>query len=962
MKSATIFIPILSLWLFFFVPIIAQEQIEIVFQQGHSGGNLFQNTFDVTYDGKYMLSKTEDNVAILWHISSGKELRTFYGHQGSLYSARFSSDYKTVLTSSWDETIRLWETSTGKELRVVPFDKDFMPHEVCFNFDNSKIITIAQNKDYDNRYKGVIIINSQTGESVRKILNPKKDVRNISASPIKNQFLLFYQDGNSVEIYDIDSGKILATLKPGGTIYSGRYSSDGSRMIFCSKEKISLWDASTFKEINSIAITADYADISYDGKYIIAANNGEQVVFAYDVQTKSRVKFQEGFLSPLCFVPNTYSFLADELLAEATAVLIDFRTEKRIKSFKGEKNRFSGLKYIPELPLFHRLGVLPPQKDAPKEIKGEGNYEMPNSVFLKNYLLHHIKTNSPASKLHFVQSHTGFVEIFDTTDNKLLARLAVVKPQFQPFTQPDYIVITPDKYYFATPKIFERVNMVKGMEVLGFENFDHILNRPDIVLQRLGCDDQKLISLYHSAYLKRIRRMRLSIENLSSNMVLPEVKVITDNIPLDTRSKSLTLEVEAVDASNSLTRLNVFVNDVPIYGTKGFPISSKPGEKVKQTVTFELSNGRNKIQVSAVNANGVESHKETREVYYNGVLGLSNLYIIAIGVSEYATSDYNLKYASKDALDISKLLGSLQKKSCVLPDDSLRKLRWQDKISAEDWFQLINVKNKYFPSEEELRTAFAQNLNPSIFKRLEKTLMAMSIKSEYDNVNITTILNRDAVREKILDLKKQLYSTSPDDMVVVFFAGHGLLDNNLDYYLATSDINFERPADRGLKYEELEGLLDGIPARAKILIVDACHSGEVDKESSTITEVKTDVQNVNYRGFKTIKTAKSGYSSDVSDELLKSLFNDLRRGTGTIVIAAAGGAEFAYESSQYSNGVFTFSLIEAIKTLKADSNKNGMITVSELRDYVFSRVQELTQGMQNPTSRQENLEFDFRIW
>lgn len=73
-------------------------------------------------------------------------------------------------------------------------------------------------------------------------------------------------------------------------------------------------------------------------------------------------------------------------------------------------------------------------------------------------------------------------------------------------------------------------------------------------------------------------------------------------------------------------------------------------------------------------------------------------------------------------------------------------------------------------------------------------------------------------------------NTTVNDKVIISINGHGLLSDSLDFYYGTYDINFADPKTKGLKYEALEALLDGIPARKKLLLIDACHSGALDKE------------------------------------------------------------------------------------------------------------------------------------
>jgi hypothetical protein len=88
---------------------------------------------------------------------------------------------------------------------------------------------------------------------------------------------------------------------------------------------------------------------------------------------------------------------------------------------------------------------------------------------------------------------------------------------------------------------------------------------------------------------------------------------------------------------------------------------------------------------------------------------------------------------------------------------------------------------------------------------------------------------------------------------------------------------------------------------------------------------------------------------------MQSLFVNVGKGTGATIISAAGGVQFAQERDDLENGVFTFSLLEAMQ-------QNKTIKVSELKKYVGQRVEQLTNGLQKPTIRNELKDFDWHVW
>lgn len=229
-----------------------------------------------------------------------------------------------------------------------------------------------------------------------------------------------------------------------------------------------------------------------------------------------------------------------------------------------------------------------------------------------------------------------------------------------------------------------------------------------------------------------------------------------------------------------------------------------------------------------------------------------------------------------------------------------------------------------------------------------------ALKSKYgENMLSDTLFDASVSRESVRHLKEKLLQSHVNDKVIVVFSGHGLLNSSYDYYLATYLTHFSQPEKGGLPYDDLEWLLDSIPARNKLLLIDACHSGEVDKEE--VLSMQNNQNDIDFKGVSLAYTYKPVIGMKNSFELMQSLFANLNKGTGSSVISAAGGTQYAYERSDLNNGVFTYSILELMKS-------QTHITVSQMKAKVGKRVEELTNGLQKPTSRLENTEFDFFVW
>jgi hypothetical protein len=234
--------------------------------------------------------------------------------------------------------------------------------------------------------------------------------------------------------------------------------------------------------------------------------------------------------------------------------------------------------------------------------------------------------------------------------------------------------------------------------------------------------------------------------------------------------------------------------------------------------------------------------------------------------------------------------------------------------------------------------------------------LAEKLKEKYGtNIIIDTLFNEKVTISNVKNLKKKLFTTNENDKVIIAYSGHGLLSKDFDYFLSTHSVNFNNPTIDGLPYDDLENLLDSIPVRKKLMLIDACHSGEVDKDD--LVKINADSDSLLIKGSIPVayKQNEKHLGLKNSFELMQSLFVNVGKNTGATIISASGGTQFALEKNDLKNGVFTFSILEAMQ-------QYDTLKVSELKRIVGMRVEELTKGLQIPTSRNETISVDWKIW
>lgn len=157
-----------------------------------------------------------------------------------------------------------------------------------------------------------------------------------------------------------------------------------------------------------------------------------------------------------------------------------------------------------------------------------------------------------------------------------------------------------------------------------------------------------------------------------------------------------------------------------------------------------------------------------------------------------------------------------------------------------------------------------------------------------------------------------------DDLLVLFFSGHGIKDDTGRLYLATRTTRKTLRGDlirsSAVAANFVHESMSRSRSKRQVVILDCCFSG----------------------AFAEGMSAKDDGSVNIREQL---------GGEGRAILASSSSTQYSFEQEGSDLSIYTRYLIEGITTGAADNDGDDFISIDELHDYASTKVREIQPEM-----------------
>lgn len=303
--------------------------------KGHGDGVL---SVRFSPDGRQLVSGSYDNTARIWDVATGAEIQALRGHSWWVWAAEFSPDGNRIVTAGQDGKAIVWAKERGARSEEREVSQSARYQQITeFTGHNGAVYSarfspngkLVATGGYDKLVmlwdpeivKPVDIVKRLDGQPDAKpnylrLAGHSGPVRSVAFSP-NGQLVLSGSEDNSIRVWDVAAGEMVKALRGhGSAVRSCVFSPDGQLVLSGSDdESVHLWNVQGYQEVRVLHATvfAGHEDavlaarFSKDGKQIVTASR-DRTASVWDAASgKPLRRFQEGhdfLVSGVVFYPD----------------------------------------------------------------------------------------------------------------------------------------------------------------------------------------------------------------------------------------------------------------------------------------------------------------------------------------------------------------------------------------------------------------------------------------------------------------------------------------------------------------------------------------------------------------------------------------------------------------------------------------------------------------------------------
>ncbi len=775
----------------------------------------------ISPDGQYVLTGSADSTAKLWK-RTGEEIQTFTGHTGSLTSVAFSPDNKYVLTGSEDKTAKLWNLKSH-QIQTFKGHRESIS-SVAFSPDSKYILTGSND--------GYAALWNLSEAKIQAVYGYEGQVTSVAFSP-DGQYVLTGSDNKTAKLWNLKSQIIQAFQGFASPVYSVAFSPDGEYVLTSSGDHTAkLWPLNG-SEIRDFHIHTSYVfsvAFSPDSKYILTGS-WDQTAKLWNLKGQEICTFKghDKGITSVAFSPNgqyiltgswdqtaklwnlngqeiqtfhghanlvssvTFSRDGEYVLTgswDQTAKLWNLKGQE-IQTFRGDTDLITSIAFSPNNNFVltggswdgtaklwdlkgNRLQVFEDHEDqvtsvafspaCPDDLSG-GQYVLTGSADnraklwdlkgqgIQNFYGHTEAVSSVAfsqdRKYILTGSWDNTAKLWDIKSGEELATLITINSI-------DWVVTTPSGLFDASPGAMKLMYYVQGLEVIELDQLKERYYEPGLLAKIMGFDQGEL----------------RNVAAFDQVALYPEIKAAITNYQL---------QIQLTERSGGMGKLSLFINDKEIQEDINPNRQKSLTLDLNTFAKYYRSDTTNTLALRAYNAEGWLKSQAYELTYTPAKIRRNekpSLYVLAVGASDYAGEQLDLRFADLDAEVLAKAFS----------------------------------------------TAGGALFTP---ERTSVRLLSSSAKTPAD------LSAKANIRQAFADIAAK---AKPEDVVIVFFSGHGLAYGPAEkeqFYYLTKDIGSAKLDDPKIRQEytvsseELTQWLNAIPAGKQVMIVDACNAGKV---------------------------------------------------------------------------------------------------------------------------------------